>query len=168
MTDFAVRQHQQADYHAVRTLHERAMTDAGTYDTDVEDADLDDIEGTYLDVDGTFLVGVSDDEVIAMGALRPVDDWYAAQFESVRDPAGVVTRMRVDPPHQRQGYGQRLLDGLIRRARELGYRELLLDTDPTQAAAQAFYEANGFERSGTVDVDGFDDLTLVLYRKRVD
>ncbi|WP_424016981.1 GNAT family N-acetyltransferase [Halorientalis pallida] len=168
MTDLTVREYQPEDQRAVRSLHERAMIDAGTYDPTVEDADLDDIEGTYLDVDGTFLVGVCDEQVIAMGALRPVDEWYAAQFESVRDPAGVVTRMRVDPPHQRQGYGQRLLDGLIRRARNLGYRELLLDTDPDQTAARAFYEANGFQREGTVDVEGFDDLTLVLYRTRLD
>ncbi|WP_193767602.1 GNAT family N-acetyltransferase [Halorientalis pallida] len=71
-------------------------------------------------------------------------------------------------PHQRQGYGQRLLAELTRRARELGYRDLLLDTDPDQTAPQAFYQANGFQRTGTVDVEGFDDLTLVLYRTRLD
>ena len=143
------------------------MRDAGTYTAAVDDSDLDDVEGTYDTDGGAFLVGTLDGTVVAMGALRPADEWFAGQFDAVREPAGVVTRMRVAPSHQRQGYGQRLLTALQRRARAMGYRELLLDTDPRQDGTQRFYEANGFRRVGTVDVDAVDDCSLVLYRKRL-
>ena len=100
-------------------------------------------------------------------AVRSLQD-RAMMDARTDDPGGVVTRMRVEPVHQRREYGQRLPDELTRRARQLWYRELLLDTDPEQTAARAVYEASGFQRVGTVEVEGVADPTPLLYRKRVD
>lgn len=80
--------------------------------------------------------------------------------------------MRVAPDHQREGIGQRLYDGLPRRARERGVRELVLDTMPSLTAAwlavsplarfvaslpsatRRFYEGTGSSTSGTSTSSG--------------
>ena len=36
--------------------------------------------------------------------------------------------MRVHPEFQRRGFGQRILEALEKRAKELGYKEIQLDT----------------------------------------
>ncbi len=170
MTDrLSTRRYRPGDAERVRELHEAAMRDADAYDESVPDDDLDAIEATYLDAGGEFLVGTVDGEVVAMGALRPAGDRTAPLFDSLREPAAEVTRMRVDPDHQRRGYGRRLLAALEDCARELGYRELFLDTQPHQRAARGLYESSGFRQARVVEVDAFGDaFELVLYRKPLD
>ena len=53
--------------------------------------------------------------------------------------------------------------------RESGSDELVLDTMPSQTAAQALYESVGFElaRRERLEHDG-DPVTLLLYRKFLD
>lgn len=167
MNELSVRRYQPEDESAVRRLHAAAMRDAGAFVEDADDPDLDDVEETYLD-DGEFLVGTLDGAVVAMGALRPLDGGIEALFDDIPDAAAELKRMRVAPDHQRRGFGQRIYDELEIRAREAGFRELVLDTTPTQTAAQRFYEANGFvhERDADVPFAG-EALTLRLYRKRL-
>ena len=59
-----------------------------------------------------------------------------------------ITRMRVSPRLQGQGIGQTLLDALHRRAAELGYGTLHLDTTVGQTAARRLYEKNGYRETG--------------------
>ena len=58
-------------------------------------SDLLDIEGVYLAGDGEFLVGVCNEQVVAMGALRKTSPGYAE-----------IKRMRVAPAFRRRGFGQ--------------------------------------------------------------
>ena len=60
--------------------------------------------------------------------------------------------MRVRPDLQKRGYGQCLLDALHRRAAELGYSTLHLDTTVQQRVAQHFYIKNGYRevRRGSI------------------
>lgn len=96
--------------------------------------DFDDIEGIYLHNQGDFLVGTIDNKIVAMGGLRKFDE----QTVEVR-------RMRVDPDLQRKGYGQIILDALEKRANDLGYSILMLNTSAKQIPAQKFYEKNGYK-----------------------
>lgn len=163
-----VRRYRADDGTAVRQLHATAMRDAGAFTEGADDADLDDVVGTYL-ADGEFLVATLGGEVVGMGAFRPVDEGIAALHGGVDDHAAEIKRMRVAPDQQREGIGQRLYDGLERRARERGVRELVLDTMPSLTAARRFYEANGFVHERDVDVEWEgEELTLVLYRKRLE
>jgi len=148
-----VRRYDPADRAAVRRLHDEALDDVGAHlGSGGWDSDLDDIESVYLERGGEFLVGELGGRVVAMGALR-------------RDPDGRawITRMRVAPALQGRGLGQTLLDRLHRRAAELGYDTLHLDTTVGQVAAQRLYEKNGYRRVGEGTAGPF--RTLLYERK---
>ncbi len=101
----------------------------------------------YLKNGGEFLVGIRDNHLIAMGALRRISINSAE-----------IKRMRVDPAFQRKGLGQAILNSLEKRARELGYKKLHLDTTMKQVVAQKFYEKNGFQIIRRSKLAGFECL----------
>ncbi len=140
-----VRRYEPADHEAVWNLHNEALNDVGAHlGNGPWDSDLDAIESVYLQDGGEFLVGVLEGEVVAMGALR-------------RDPEGRawITRMRVAPSLQGRGIGQTLLDELHRRAADLGFGTLHLDTTVGQIAARRLYEKNGYRETGRGTVGPF-------------
>ena len=144
----AIRRYRPGDREAVRDLHDAALNDVGAHlGTGPWDADLDAIESVYLENGGEFLVGVLGGEVVGMGALRRYPDGRAW-----------ITRMRVSPRLQGRGIGQIFLDGLHRRADELGYTTLHLETTVGQAAAQRLYEKNGYRETGRGRVGPFECL----------
>jgi ribosomal protein S18 acetylase RimI-like enzyme len=108
------------------------------------DADIDDIEGTYLGNRGEFLVGELDGEVVAMGGFRRKTEKMAE-----------LKRMRVHPNYQRRGFGQAILTELERRAKSLGYSVFCLDTMSTMLPAQRLYSKNGFMQTGTKKLGTF-------------
>jgi GNAT superfamily N-acetyltransferase len=137
-----IRRYAPGDKHAVRRLHDDALNEVGAHlGSGPWDEDLDEIESLYLDSGGEFLVGVLDGEVVAMGALRRTSPETAE-----------LKRMRVKPGLQGRGYGQTLLDALHRRAAELGYSTLHLDTTVQQRAARRLYIKNGYRevRRGSI------------------
>lgn len=141
----SVRRYEAVDRDAVRALHDEALRGVGAnLGSGLWDADLDEIEAVYLRDGGEFLVGILDDEVVAMGALRRTSE-----------ARGKITRMRVAPGLQGRGVGQRLLNDLHRRAADLGYRTLHLDTTVQQAAARRLYEKNGYRETGRGKVGPF-------------
>lgn len=129
-----IRQYQSHDREAVWALHNRALLAIGAHaGNGAWDDDLHHIETAYLSSSGEFLVGIGEGQLVAMGALKRI----------TMDRAE-IKRMRVDPAHQRRGFGQALLTALERRAVELGYTLLQLDTTVQQEAAQRLYARNGF------------------------
>lgn len=115
--------------------------------------DLKSIEAVYLRSGGEFLVGTVDGEVVAMGGLRRID---AARAE--------IKRMRVDPAHQRRGYGRAVLLALEARAHELGYSVLRLDTSIHQTVAVHLYRGHGYIQTGT---GRFQDLDVLFFEKQL-
>lgn len=91
-----------------------------------------------------------------------------AYLDTIADGTVEIKRMHVDPDHQRQGHGQRILDELQQRARNRGHTGLVLNTLSLQSAAQYFYESNGFTELDrehvTADGRSFD---VVIYHKRI-
>jgi [ribosomal protein S18]-alanine N-acetyltransferase len=55
-----------------------------------------------------------------------------------------LLNLAVDPRHQRQGHGQRMLDWITRTMKEYGARSMLLEVRPSNADAQRLYERYGF------------------------
>lgn len=164
--ELRVRRYRPEDADRVRELHEAAMREVGAYVEGVPEADLADVEASYLDAGGEFLVGETEGRIVAMGAFRPVEGYLTELVRDLDDRAAEVTRMRVDPAHQRRGYGTRIYDALERRARDGGVTEFVLDTTPPQLGARRLYEAQGFEAVRRTEVEAFDEpFELLVYRK---
>lgn len=142
------------DGRAVHKLHDLARGDTHAGSGPARRAeDLDSIPATYIHDGGEFLVGIYDRRLVAMGALRHVTDTVVE-----------IMRMNVHPAFQRRGFGSVLLAGLEVRARELGYRELRLDTAITQTAAQRMFLSAGFREVGRGQFAGVE---VVYFAKSV-
>lgn len=136
--DLTVRQYRPADAERVWDVHELALR-ASPLEF-VEDApadeDLTEISERYLDPGGEFLVGLTGDEIVAIGGFQPREDDTAE-----------IRRIRVHPEYQRRGYGEQLVVELEERARESGFDRIVLDTNGRLTAAQKLYEKRGYEET---------------------
>jgi ribosomal protein S18 acetylase RimI-like enzyme len=103
---------------------------------DVADGDYDDIEDIYINNRGDFLVGTVKDEVVVTGAVKKLDE-----------TCGEIKRIRVKPECQRKGYGEAMAKALIKRAAELGYDKIRIDTMITNTRAQALFNKLGFKEA---------------------
>jgi GNAT superfamily N-acetyltransferase len=149
-----IRRYEPRDKRAVRRLHDDALNQVGAHlGSGPWDDDLDEIDNVYLDQGGEFLVGVLDGRIVAMGALMRISPEKAE-----------LKRMRVRPGLQGRGYGQAMLDALHRRASELGYSTLRLDTTVQQRAAQRLYLKNGYSEAGRGVVGPFD---CIFYEREI-
>lgn len=136
-------------------LHKVALRSVGADAGDGPwDRDLDDVQANYVDDGGDFLVAVVGSTVVGMGAIRRVDSDTAE-----------MKRLRVHPTWQGQGIGMTLIAALERRAAELGFRRIILDTTPAQLAAVRLYESRGYRAYGSAVVAGLDST---LYEKHLD
>lgn len=147
--DLNLRHYQSGDQEAVWELHTVALVQTNAYiSSGAWDDDLHRIEEVY---GGEFMVGVIDDRIGAMGALRRTTEERAA-----------IKRMRVHPDHQGKGYGQAMLTYLEGRARALGYKTLHLSTTDRQQAAQGLYLKNGYREIARKPLD---ERTLIYNEK---
>jgi GNAT superfamily N-acetyltransferase len=89
---------------------------------------------------GVFVVGFEDDVPVCCGGLKRLPDG-----------ACEIKKMFVMSGARGRGYAHELLDELERRACELGYEVVRLDTGPRQPRAQRMYE-----RAGYVVVENFN------------
>lgn len=149
-----IRRYQKSDNQQVKDLHRIALESTDAFAKSGKwDKDLDDITEIYLRK-GEFLVGLLGDRIILMGALKPISD-----------DAVEMKRVRVHPDFQRKGLGQLILESLERRAKELGYKKILLDTTVKQIAAQKMYEKNGYVEIRR-QTEGWP-LEMIFYSKRL-
>ncbi|WP_040495502.1 GNAT family N-acetyltransferase [Ilumatobacter nonamiensis] len=83
---------------------------------------------------GAFLVLLDDDDVVGCGGIQRLDDRVAE-----------IKRMWLDGSLRGLGMGHRLLRDLESTVRELGYAEVVLDTNAVLTEAIAMYRAAGYE-----------------------
>jgi ribosomal protein S18 acetylase RimI-like enzyme len=146
-----IRQYKQKDNAAVKALHFTYLEQFGVKPNNQYDKDLDDIEGCYLNNNGDFLVGLVDNEIVAIGAVKKIST-----------TKGVIKRIRVRENVQRKGYGEAILLRLVERASELGYSELYLDTMAQNIPAQRLFEKHGFIEKRREKLGFYD---MVFYGK---
>jgi GNAT superfamily N-acetyltransferase len=72
--------------------------------------------------------------------------------------------MRVHTDFQRRGFGQAIFTALEKRARELGYSVLYLDTAVVLVGAQHFYAKNSFKEVRRGKLFGLD---CIFYEKQI-
>jgi len=117
--------------------------------------DLAHITDSFIKAGGDFLVAELQGHLVAMGGIRP-DETRRAQ----------VLRVRVHPATRRLGVGRALMLALEQRARELGIRQMWLDTAINQPEAMAFYHNLGYQEVRREHQPGWT-WTLVYYRKQL-
>ncbi len=148
-----LRRYEPFDLQAVWALHQLASQVAGVPTPEPYFSDLHDVEAAFLNSGGEFVVGEYQGQIVAMGGLK----------RTAGDRAEIA-RMRVHPNFQRQGFGSALLRHLEKRAAELGYRTLHLDTLVVQEAAQHFYLRHGYRCVGSGHKEAFE---VVFFEKQV-
>ena len=147
-------QYRKEDHDEVWNLHNTALNEIGAHAGNGPwDDDLHKIEEVYIRLGGEFLVGIINNEIVAMSALKRTNNLRAQ-----------ITRMSVKPGYQRQGYGRTILLELERRAKELGFRFLHLDTTVQQISAQKLYEQHGYTEVRRGIIEGFD---CIFYEKKI-
>ena len=96
---------------------------------------------------GTFVVGFDGDVPVCCGGLKRLDG-----------EACEIKRMFVVAPARGRGLARELLVELERRAREIGYAVVRLDTGPRQPRSQRMYE-----RAGYVEIENFNANPMASY-----
>lgn len=96
--------------------------------------DMDNFRHVYFENGGTFLVITDEERVIGTGAIRKIDE-----------EACELKRFWLLFEYHGQGLGYRLMQELLRFARQKGYRRIRLETDrDEQSRAYHFYKRLGF------------------------
>ena len=132
-------------WHRGRHQQDLALIDS-YFDADAFEAELAGLPGKYAPPRGSLLLATMEDQPVGCVALREID---ATSCE--------MKRMFVYPERQGHGVGRALADAVIRDARAIGYRRMLLDTSIRQVEAQALYRRLGFR-----DIAPYYDLPEAL------
>lgn len=158
MDKLKIRRYKASDNPVVWELHWLGLAELGVKPIPSPfDQDLYDIENVYLN-NGDFIVGEFRGKVIAMGAFRKIKDGMVE-----------IKRMRVHPDYQRKGFGQKILQELEKRAKEMGYKRATLFTDIINTKAINFYKKNGYKefKKDTLYIRN-SVVKVIYYEKNLD
>jgi ribosomal protein S18 acetylase RimI-like enzyme len=149
-----IRRYEDSDHEEVISLHQTGLEQTGTdLGPGPWNDDMTDINNHYINNNGDFIVGLSGGKLVAMGAFRKVSSIRAE-----------VKRIRVNPDHQRCGFGEQIMTELERRAARLGYEEICLDTTTLQIPAQKMFEKLGYLY---IRHEKFQGLDVLMYEKPI-
>ena len=116
------------------------------YDDEKENPSL-----KYALPDGRLYLDISDDG-IARGCIA---------LRKLSDGKGEVKRLYVRPEYRGNGIATALVERIIEDARNIGYKELYLDTLPELESAVKLYKSFGFEETGQYN-DSPVDKTIFM------
>lgn len=134
-------------FHDTRTLEESIAF----YESRGQLQDMDEIQQTYFDNDGIFLVMTDRDQIICTGAIRKIDD------ESCE-----LKRLWLLFEYHGRRLGYRMMQELLSFAREKGYLRMRLETDQDhQNRAFEFYKRLGFYQIPRYS-DNADDIAMEM------
>lgn len=147
-----LRRYKSTDDIEISALYQKAMRSVGSYIDNLKvtekiDQDLNDIQNTYIENNGEFIVAEEQNKIIGMGALKRINDTTAE-----------IKRMCIEPTMQGKGIGGKILDKLIAQAKELKYTRIILDVAEIATPAQKLYESRGFKVYNRGEL--FDQKTL--------
>ena len=139
-----------ADCDSVRSLVFTVLAEYGLKpDPASTDADLKDIEQSYLSRGGVFYVlETKDGSIIGSYGLYPIADCglRIADLNADAQPAACELRkMYLHRDYRGQGLGKRLLEHALAEARRLGFKTVTLETASVLKEAIRLYERYGFK-----------------------
>ena len=93
-------------------------------------------------------------------------DW---EHEAADNQVCVLHTLVISPSHSGKGYGRAFLDFYECYARDIGCKELRIDTNERNAVARGMYERRGYREAGIVPTcfNGIDGVKLVLLEKYI-
>jgi putative acetyltransferase len=94
---------------------------------------ISELPGAYGPPRGDVILAFVGNEVVACGALR-----------ELAPKIGEIKRVYVRADHRGPGFGPRLTQAVLDRAKELGYARVRVDTLASMTAAIEFYQEMGF------------------------
>jgi N-acetylglutamate synthase and related acetyltransferases len=104
-------------------------------DPEGTDADLADIEKNYIESGGSFEVLLNGEgRLVGTVGLFPLDETTVE-----------LRKMYFAPSMRGRGWGKRLLERMIERARALGFKRIYLETASVLKQAVRLYEQYGFQ-----------------------
>lgn len=122
------------------------------YEARGELSDMDDIQASYFENGGIFLVMTHDDEMICTGAIRRHADNVCE-----------LKRLWLAPKHHGKGLGYRMIQELLAFARSTGYRRIRLETDAAhQKRAVEFYKRLGFSETPAPNASDDEDILMEM------
>ena len=151
------------DINAVRDLIYSILDEYGLPpDPRGTDRDLEDLEEHYMARGGLFeVVEDTHGRVLGTAGIYPLDEQRCE-----------LRKMYLAPELRGQGWGKAILCRMIRKAQELGFEEMELETASVLIEAIGLYRSFGFEpRLGKIDVERCDKafwLKLTDYEAPVD
>jgi N-acetylglutamate synthase-like GNAT family acetyltransferase len=98
------------------------------------DSEIAGLPGVYGPPHGEIILAFREGQLVACGALRELEP-----------KVGEIKRVYVRADHRGPGFGPRLTQAVLDRARELGFERVRVDTLPTMSAAIQFYQEMGFK-----------------------
>ncbi|WP_416896226.1 MAG: GNAT family N-acetyltransferase [Minwuia sp.] len=134
----AVRIRDATDDSDIATARRLFLAYAGSLDVDLCFQGFDDemarFPGEYQPPGGALLLAEVSGTAAGVVALRPAPDGYAE-----------MKRLYLGDAARGMGLGARMAEAVVARARDLGYRGVVLDTLPSMESAQRIYRRMGFE-----------------------
>ena len=114
--------------------------------------DLHDIQKSYFENGGTFLVTTQNSEIIGTGAIR-----------RLAGETCELKRLWLLTEYHGQGLGYRMLQALLSFSREKGYRRIRLETDAVaQNRAVEFYKRVGFREVAIPNATPDEDILMEM------
>ncbi|KAE8142536.1 acyl-CoA N-acyltransferase [Aspergillus pseudotamarii] len=111
-------------------------------------SELQSLPGQYAAPHGELLLAYSTEEEIPIGcvAVRPLKQMSGDNQRDVRSHRGYceMKRLYVSPEARGTGLGKALVNSIVERAKDLGYKEMRLDTLPSMMSAIQLYKRVGF------------------------
>lgn len=102
-----------------------------------EDSDTQAMYEAYQGTNAIYFVAEADDKVIGGGGIKPLQGSDNSICE--------LQKMYLKPSSRGKGYGKKIFDRCLLAAKELGYKQCYLESDPSMTSAINIYEKNGFK-----------------------
>ena len=134
-----IRKIQPKDNQKIEEIVKSAIIEFGlpTTGSAYEDSDTNAMYEAFLDDNAIYFVIEDDNEVIGGGGVKPLQ----GQDNDICE----LQKMYLIPSARGKGYGKKIFDICLSAAKELGYKQCYLESDPGMTIAIKIYENNGFK-----------------------